>query len=258
MYILILALIAPLCAAQHIQAAQPAPQYDLVFAQANQLYKDGQYEKACKLYEQIPNKGGFLNYNLGNCAYKKGNFGYALLYWRRAERNWGLFGREELLKNIELVKQKMLSQTAEDSKESSVFHALINGFQSAKETFLSVIRSVPIINLQIVVLIIWVILFASIRSLYRRGRKSIIAIIFVLLALFASMLAIKYNTEIHEYGVIISQKAELLSGPGSSYAHLGHLLEAQEAVILQESGDFYKIRILNNIGWVAKKYIERI
>ena len=42
------------------------------FLQANEFYKDGKVEEALSLYEGIPNKGGVVFYNLGNCAYKLG------------------------------------------------------------------------------------------------------------------------------------------------------------------------------------------
>ena len=58
-------------------------------------------------YKRIPHKSAVVNYNLGNCAYKLGQKGYALLYWRRAEHAWKFTGREELLENIFLLKGEL-------------------------------------------------------------------------------------------------------------------------------------------------------
>jgi len=57
--------------------------------QANQLYRDAQYQKAAPLYEQVL-KNGFestaLYYNLGNCYFKMENIPAAILSYERARR----------------------------------------------------------------------------------------------------------------------------------------------------------------------------
>src|SRR5258706_2151249 len=61
----------------------------LEFNQANQLYRDAQYEKASQLYEQV-SKNGYespaLYYNLGNCYFKLHNLRAAVLSYERARR----------------------------------------------------------------------------------------------------------------------------------------------------------------------------
>lgn len=63
-----------------------AQSWQEIFLQANNCYGNKEYEKALHLYEQIPNKGAATWYNMGNCAYKKGDNLHALLYWKKAER----------------------------------------------------------------------------------------------------------------------------------------------------------------------------
>jgi tetratricopeptide (TPR) repeat protein len=61
----------------------------LEFNQANQLYRDAQYEKAAKVYDQVL-KNGYestaLYYNLGNCYFKLHNLPAAILSYERAKR----------------------------------------------------------------------------------------------------------------------------------------------------------------------------
>jgi len=58
-----------------------------VFIKAGFAYKDGKYDEAAKLYEQIVSGGwesGATYYNLGNSYFKKGQLGYAVLNYERA------------------------------------------------------------------------------------------------------------------------------------------------------------------------------
>src|SRR6266849_1193138 len=61
----------------------------LEFNQANQLYRDAQYDKAARLYEQVV-KNGYespaLYYNLGNCYFKLRNIPASILNYERARR----------------------------------------------------------------------------------------------------------------------------------------------------------------------------
>src|SRR3989304_7631540 len=90
-----------LCTYINTVAAATPPTQEL-FIKANEFYKQGNFAGAYELYQQIPNKSAQVQYNLGNCAYKRGKLGYALWHWRKAEKRWGVFGREELLNNIRL------------------------------------------------------------------------------------------------------------------------------------------------------------
>ncbi len=61
----------------------------LQFNQANQLYRDAQYEKAAPVYEQVVGNGyesAPLYYNLGNCYFKLHNIPAAILAYERARR----------------------------------------------------------------------------------------------------------------------------------------------------------------------------
>jgi tetratricopeptide (TPR) repeat protein len=59
------------------------------FEQANRLYEQGKYSEAASLYESMIKAGRHSSavfFNLGNCYFKSGNLGRALLNYRVAER----------------------------------------------------------------------------------------------------------------------------------------------------------------------------
>jgi tetratricopeptide (TPR) repeat protein len=70
-------------------ATARADEWTTAFDQANALYERGQHAEALAAYTRLLGSGrvsAALYYNLGNAAYKAGQVGRALLYYRYAER----------------------------------------------------------------------------------------------------------------------------------------------------------------------------
>jgi tetratricopeptide (TPR) repeat protein len=62
---------------------------DSTFAATNQSYQDMDYESALNGYLSLEKEGyqsASLYYNIGNCYFKMGELGYAILYYLRAKR----------------------------------------------------------------------------------------------------------------------------------------------------------------------------
>lgn len=60
---------------------------DKAFEEANQLYESGDYARAHGVYQKIVKSGHLspkLCFNLANCEFRLGRFGYACLWYRRA------------------------------------------------------------------------------------------------------------------------------------------------------------------------------
>jgi len=239
-----------------------------LFAQANELYKKNNYTQAQDLYEKIADKNSRVYYNLGNCFYKQQKYGQALLNWRKAEHDWGIFNRSELLQNIALVKKTgahpaVSGQTGarpEGSKdrsaqtESNPVQKLVVSIKNLTASILSFIRSVPLLFLQIIFLGIWFVLFGLLRFLYHNKQRILITILFLLLITTGSVLALKYGLNSRSYAIVLTNTS-LLSGPGDAYQVLGSITETEEVIIQKKSGDYCKINIDGKIGWVACKNI---
>jgi tetratricopeptide (TPR) repeat protein len=223
-----------------------------IFSEANKFYKDGSFEKALELYEKIPNKSAYVNYNIGNCYFKIKKYGYALLHWRRAEDSWGIFNREELLDNITMLNEKVFG--TQNAQKNPIIKAL----SKIRYFGLSVIKSIPVIILQLILLILWIFLFIYIRFLYRKKKKFIIITLFALIALFGILLVVRYSIHCQNKGIVINTQALLRSGPGNTFQVITPLSEAEEVVIRLESDDYYKVKRLDQIGWVQKSNIEKI
>lgn len=230
-----------------------------LFVQAAELYKENKFAQAQELYEKISDKSSRVYYNLGNCFYKQKKYGHALLNWRKAENNWGFFNRSELLRNIALVKEVSSQNlgTKQEKQEQSPITNFVLGMKNLTASTVSFIRSIPLLFLQIIFLILWFVMFVLMRFLYRKKQRVIIVSLFVFLVVSGSGLALKYGINARHYGVVLN-KSSLMSGPGQGYQILGELSEAQEVMIQKKSGDYCKIKIYNQIGWVACKNIGLI
>ena len=82
-----------------------APLTDLSAAESQ--YRQGNYEQAANIYQSLLRQGlagGELYYNLGNCYYKMGQYGLAILNYERAERFLG--NDPDLAKNQKLAELK--------------------------------------------------------------------------------------------------------------------------------------------------------
>ena len=226
------------------------------FHRANELYKKDKFEEALTLYKKIPNPGAVVSYDMGNCAYKQSNYGYALAYWRRAERNLGLIGGSELLNNIKLLKNK-LHESSANAKEKYKNEAFLQKIQNLRIYFEFFIHSTPLLFLQLVFLLLWVLAFLFIRNLFRTKRKSLILLLFTTIAIFGLILVIKYNFEIKEHGVVVSKNANLYSGPGQNYQVLCFIPEASEVAIEKAVDGFFKIKINGQNGWIDQSSVEK-
>lgn len=226
-----------------------------LFNRANQQYKDGHFQKAFDLYKQIPNKSAAVNYNIGNCAYKLKKFGQALVYWRRAEKDWGLFNREEIVDNITLLKDEMRKLYRMPVKKHN---PIVRRLIKVKNIILSSIRSLPLLLIQLLFIILWLFLFVYLRFLYKKRKHNVIWIFFALIALFGAILIIRYVSESRIYGVIIKREAPLLSGPSVTFRPLLQLHETEEVIVTKESDEYYKVKAQKRIGWVSKENVEKI
>lgn len=221
------------------------------FDQATVLYKQGQFEQALEMYAKITDKDHNVAFNQGNCAFKLQRYGQALLFWRRAERDWGFSNRQELSDNIALVK-KVTTPISKQKVDQSPWSVVQSSTRDVKNTTLSFVRATPLFYFQLLFLILWLMFFALLKWLKRQRRGAVVVFVAIIYASAGLLLVSKYSMNCRNYGVVTVKKANLYSGPGESYQVLGSLLETQEVIIQRESDGYYKIKASPLFGWVAK------
>lgn len=227
-----------------------------LFLQANELYKKQDFKEAYDKYSHLEEKNSVVEFNLGNCAFKLGRKGEALLHWRRAENDWGFFHRYELIDNIVLVRNELGLDRAEKivGGPSQRFFHVCNEVGNVYSSF---VRSIPLLFLQLIFLGIWAFLLLYSRYLYRKHHQFIMVVLFFLLAGAGGMLATKYGGRHQQQGVVTSE-GRLYSGPGENYQFLASALEGQEGTIKRETDDYFKVKIGAVTGWLHKKHLGKI
>ena len=246
-------LLSIVLAATHLSVSCTTPEE--LFIDANAQYRSGNFTRALADYQQIPKKNAYVYYNMGNCAFKIKKYGYALLYWRRAEKEWGLFGRDELLENIMHLKEILLKQTGKKLPAKNSWRLMVT---KTVNYIQSLMYSIPIFVLQFFFLALWLFLFLYLRFLHKKRQRFIITTLFSLVAFFGIILITRYSFDIRTYGVIVNHNAQLLCGPGVTFQTLLPLPQAKEVIIKKETKDFFKIKVDRRLGWIAKKNVEKI
>jgi tetratricopeptide (TPR) repeat protein len=225
-----------------------------LFYKANELYKEGKVDKALSLYQNIKDKSAHVYYNMGNCAYKLEKYGYAILYWRRAEKNWDLFDRSELLHNILFLKQQLKMGETPKPITTTKLSGIKSFFAFGTLYFFSLFKALPLVFFQLLFLLLWVILFSLLRLLFFYKKIIIIYSLFTITALSGISLAFKYNIENKNYGVTLTS-TQVNSGPGENFQTVCSLPEGKEVVLGKKSGQYYKI---GHLGWAKDTNIEQI
>lgn len=238
-----------------MHAQSPAEAQNLFF-NANELYKNGLTDQAYQLYLKIEHPTPAVHFNLGNCAYRQGKYGMALAHWQRAEWNWGLSDHEMLAKNKALAQEK-LHVAQQQEEEPTILTILESGITATWRTLLTYARTIRLLYLQLFFLFLWILLF-SLHVVKRSPKIPRICAIFCC-SLVGILMGLKGIAAAQNKGIIIKTPAIIMSGPQKSgFATLGRLNEGQEADILGESGDFYKIQTNHTTGWIDKKVVEKL
>lgn len=226
-----------------------------LFAQGNTHYKNEQYEQAFQAYQAIPHKHSIIHYNLGNCAYHMNQLGKALLHWRRAETDWGIFNRAELIHNIKLVKAKLRELQGNQPKQTSF---IVSAAQHCKKVTVSLVKSIKLLYLQLVFLCLWLSIFLLKRWSGARRFRWITAPLLICLCGAGSMLAIKYGLRLSPHGIVTASKGTLRSGPGETYQAIITVKEGTEGIINKQAENYYKITINGKLGWISNTVFEKI
>lgn len=223
-----------------------------VFLKATQAYKDGDFNKAAGLYEQLLKLGiinGNIFYNLGNSCLKAGSIGRALVNYRKAE----LFmpRDEDLLANI----QYTLQQTTDKIEGHEPYMFL--------KTLCFWYSRLSLKELCIVFLIFNVLLWGSaiVRMFcnWEYSGLALYVLIFFTVILGASSAIKIYSFYFSYSGVVITKEITVRSGSSMNDTALFQLHEGAEFEWLEENEGWVKIQLRDGKkGWVQKEIVGKI
>ena len=210
---------------------------DTIFSNANKLYSESNYIEACNLYLQIIEQGSEsaeLYFNIGNCYYRTNDWANAIWFF---EKSLQLKNKKETQKNLELTRLNTIDKI---EPLPDLFY---------KKWWIILIDIFSTKNWQIITIIyIWImcILFFILSK-----TKIIYLSSISILCLFITFSSNKIDSK--KYGILFSQNVTVKSAPSENGTNLFSLHLGAKIEIIDEVGEWIKIRIANgNIGWITK------
>ena len=223
-----------------------------VFYKASSYYELGDYENAISEYEHFLTYGkesGNLYYNLGNCYFKQGEMGKALLYYERARR---LMPRDGDLAANYRYARSLVKAAASDERKMWFFRIKDYFFEHFSVNELTLLLS--FLFVLIIMLAAGMFVFKSGQSYYRVV-LAVGALIFII-GLFA--LSDKIN-RIHTEGIVIVEETSAKFEPFERATTHFTLSEGMKIVVVQSKDEWIKIRRRDGkSGWILGEKVEMI
>lgn len=230
--------------------------YSVIYKQANDQYKKGQYQESIKLYSQIL-RGGYQSeavyFNLGNAYFKAGDVPSALLYYEKAHKL--VPGDEDVNFNIYFANSKTTDKV-EPAPEFFVtqwWHSIILFFSLGTLSVLSILSFIAGSGLMVIYL------FTSAMSLKKLSFYTGTVLLFLgLVFIFISNRQVRYFND-HHQAIIFTSPVNVRSGPGDQAGILFVLHDGTKVNILDSNNGWIKVQLANgNEGWIQQSDIKEI
>ncbi|MEW5925389.1 MAG: tetratricopeptide repeat protein [Candidatus Zixiibacteriota bacterium] len=188
--------------------AASASELDSLLLQARQYYEDNDYDKALSIYNDVSARNyvsSSLYFNIGNCYFKKGELGYAILYYLRAQR---LNPNDDDIKaNLEFARQFMPNRL-----EGVKINPVTEFFDTVTAPFtLDLMAWLSSISFIILILLLSGLVYYQWCGLISKLTVYILIAVFVI---SAGLTTYKYRSEyLTKRGVIVAKEAKIYSAP---------------------------------------------
>jgi tetratricopeptide (TPR) repeat protein len=224
-----------------------------LFAQANKLYEERNFDSAIVLYLQILDEHGpnsAVLYNISNSAYRNGDLGAAVLFLERAI----LLSPDDrdISANLDFLRRQTVDKF--ERVEESFTEQIFNRFQNFQTL------ETQIITIIIFSFLIVLILGFTIFSTKRRTVKIYLIMILSLFSLIQGISAIlKHNSQKTNIRcVVMVESLNAVNEPRGNKtifsAHEGTVLK-----IVNTSDNWYFVSLPNGTsGWVQRQFVEII
>lgn len=229
---------------------------DSLFADANELYKNGKYSEAIPLYEKIEDLGVHseeLYFNLGNTYYKLNKVAPSILYYERALK----LNPNNADVSTNLTFAKRMKIDAIETMPTTIFQKFSKNF-IYKLTYNSWAWLVVIFSF------LAAILFLMYHFSYTSGKKLLYfntSIISALLLIFTVVFAYKaYNNEVNiKSAIVFKQTTEIKNAPTLNSDTVFELHEGTKVMVLDAIDNWNKIKLADGkIGWITADDMKEI
>lgn len=226
------------------------------FVQANKYYNEGKYDNAISIYNQLlegKKHAPELYFNLGNCYYKKGKLGSAILNYERAKILAPT--DKEILDNL-IFANAQIADKIEQKPQYFIVKWLRELIQSATSNQWAYLTCGVWF-----IFFILLFLFVHYRSITMRKVLFPLLIFTFFTSIFSGYAThsqykkMKYNNQ----AIVFSSSTTVQSTPSFNGTALFVLHEGAKVKILEKVGTWYNIQLADEReGWIAEKDIQRI
>ncbi|MCU0343929.1 MAG: tetratricopeptide repeat protein [Ignavibacterium sp.] len=223
---------------------------------ANELYKNNQYQLAIDEYNKIINQGyegASLYYNLGNAHYRLGNVGFAILYYEKALK---ISPSDEDAKHNLAIAKLNIKDKVDELPQFFIF----NIWEGLLASF-SVSGWTIIVYVIFILLLLAVIGYFFSRSVTQQRVSFFMGVGFLIL-LFSSigLLAVKMNKEFNiNDGIVVENIVTVKSSPDSSSKDEFVIHEGLKVRLEDKVDEWVKIRLADGkIGWIREISVQII
>lgn len=214
-----------------------------LYDKALTAYQGGNYRKTLELLRSLDQQTAEMFYLMGSAASRLSQHGYALAYWRAAQRVWPIQGRMHLASVIAQVKKKVgVELTLPTTTRATIAVS-------------DVLRAVPLFLIQLIFLALWTFLFIYLRYLYQKKHRTLVVGLFIMLFSTGVVLVAKISVDRTLQAVVVVPTTPILSGPGKTFHNVGAFKEGTEIKVVKTSDGFYKVRLGRLVGWVMKDHV---
>ena len=223
-----------------------------VFYKAGRLYEQGEYDAAISEYNNLSNEGfesGNLYYNLGNCYFKKGSLGKAILYYEKARR---LIPRDkDLESNYKFTRSLIKRKVSTPAKIwiARIIDSFLNQFT---------VDGLTIVLSGVYMLFVAVIIISVVLKLPKI--KSAGLLLFLLgIFIISAVSSYKRIQSLDKEAVIMNEKTDALFEPFEKASVHFILYEGMKVYILSVKDSWCKARRLDGkVGWIKLDQLEVI
>lgn len=231
-------------------------QNEELFSEANEAYRNGNYEEAIATYESILENGeasAAVYYNLGNSHYKLDHIAPSIYYFEKALQLKP--GDEDIQNNIAFARNMTLDdiEVIEDTGFSSRFSGFLSNFSLSGWAWFSILFSV-------LFTVFFILYYRSSRPIFKRTFLSV-AGLSLLLCLLCVTLGFQQKSfqEGNDFGVIFSENVQVKEEPSVRGNNSFELHEGTKTKILEEYQDWSRIELANGAqGWIESNHLKKL
>ncbi len=225
-----------------------------LFEEANKSYQSGDFAAAERQYQQLLAKGvesGALYYNLGNACFKQKHLGEAIYFWEKAKAK--LPRDPDVSENLALANLMVVDRIDVPPDPFPVRWAdgAVHSLTTTQDSWILLLLFV------VANLLFALSLLAKSPRVARNALMSALAIGFFALLLGCSLAWKIYERNYRQAGVVIEEKSEVRSGPGTENVVVFTVHEGILLRIRGESSGWYQISLPNGwSGWLQKSSVR--